>query len=148
MQRLLELIEAISTPHIDTRTLHLSAPRPSDYKANTIVTVQGKLTSGTYLYRLFRYNRFDLDSIRKRVLVWNNQVDTLGLLAEINKTPLVTYSLDKNGELNYRHGYLLEQDIVNETFSVNPGQTLELKITANPSSYLFKGSLSVQIVRA
>ena len=148
MDRLLELIGAISTPYLDTKTVRLSAPSPSGFKANTIVTIQGKLTSGTYLRRLFRYNRFDLEGIRKRVVVWSNQTDTLGLLAEINKTPLVTYSIEKNGQLNYRHGYLLEQDIVNETFSVNPGQTLELKITANPSSYLFKGSLSVQVVRA
>ena len=148
MQRLLELIGAISSPHLDTSTVRLSAPSPSGFKANTIVTIQGKLISGVYLRRLFRYNRFDLEGIRKRVIAWDNHTNTKSLLAEINKTPLVTYSIEKDGQLNYRHGYLLEQDIVNETFSVNPGQTLELKITANPSSYFFKGALSVQVVRA
>ena len=148
MQRLLELIGAISSPHLDTATVRLSAPSPSGFKANTIVTIQGKLISGVYLRRLFRYNRFDLEGIRKRVIAWDNHTTTKSLLNEINKTPLVTYSIEKNGQLNYRHGYLLEQDIVNETFSVNPGQTLELKITANPSSYFFKGALSVQVVRA
>ena len=148
MQRLLELIGAISSPHLDTSTVRLSAPSPSGFKANTIVTIQGKLFSGVYLRRLFRYNRFDLEAIRKRVIAWDNHTNTKSLLAEINKTPLVTCSIEKDGQLNYRHGYLLEQDIVNETFSVNPGQTLELKITANPSSYFFKGALSVQVVRA
>ena len=148
MQRLLELIGAISSPHLDTSTVRLSAPSPSGFKANTIVTIQGKLISGVYLRRLFRYNRFDLEGIRKRVIAWDNHTTTKSLLNEINKTPLVTYSIEKNGQLNYRHGYLQEQDIVNETFSVNPGQTLELKITANPSSYFFKGALSVQVVRA
>ena len=148
MQRLLELIGAISSPHLDTSTVRLSAPSPSGFKANTIVTIQGKLISGVYLRRLFRCNRFDLEGIRKRVIAWDNHTTTKSLLNEINKTPLVTYSIEKNGQLNYRHGYLLEQDIVNETFSVNPGQTLELKITANPSSYFFKGALSVQVVRA
>lgn len=148
MKRLLELIEAISTPHLDTGTVRLSEPSPSGFKANTIVTIQGKLLNGVYLRRLFRYNRFDLDGIRKRVVVWNNHTDVLSLLNDLNKTPLVTYSIEKNNQLIYKHGYLLEQDIVNQTFSVNPGQTLELKITAHPSSYLFKGSLSVQVVRA
>ena len=148
MKRLLELIEAISTPHLDTGTVRLSEPNPSGFKANTIVTIQGKLLNGVYLRRLFRYNRFDLDGIRKRVVVWNNHTDVLSLLNDLNKTPLVTYSIEKNNQLIYKHGYLLEQDIVNETFSVNPGQTLELKIASNPSSYLFKGSLSVQVVRA
>ena len=148
MQRLLELIGAISSPHLDTATVRLSAPSPSGFKANTIVTIQGKLISGVYLRRLFRYNRFDLEGIRKRVIAWDNHTTTKSLLNEINKTPLVTYSIEKNGQLNYRHGYLQEQDIVNETFSINPGQTLELKITADPSSYFFKGALSVQVVRA
>lgn len=148
MQRLLELIGAISSPHLDTSTVRLSAPSPSGFKANTIVTIQGKLISGVYLRRLFRYNRFDLEGFRKRVIAWDNHTTTKSLLNEINKTPLVTYSIEKNGQLNYRHGYLQEQDIVNETFSINPGQTLELKITADPSSYFFKGSLSVQVVRA
>lgn len=148
MQRLLEMIQFLGPFGATKNNLVVSKPEVSDYKANTVVVIQGKFETGTYGDFVFRYNRINLSNLSQRTIQWDGQNTTTELIEAINQNPLFTYSIGSGSNQVMRQGQLLLQDIVNEPFTIASGEQKDLLLHATTESYMYTGSLRVKLVRA
>ncbi len=147
MERLIELMDFHTLFKMSRDNTTLSLPRAAMDKWNTAVDVSGRFDSGTYGQRVFKYNRINLSFFMERQILWKSTDEsTLDLLYKLNATPFFTYVLKDNEETVSRQGYLRASDIVDETFTMNVGQSKSITIKANPNSYMFIGALAVKLI--
>ena len=149
MHRIYELIGYIGPHSILKEEVHISAPEVSYVSANTLVHIDGLLSSGRYGNYTFRYNRVDLSTIEERTVTVTNQTDLLSLLPLINIQPIFTYMVGSFNESLRKKGYLLSQDIVNEPIgTLTPGSTTTISLRAASTSYLYTGSLKLKLLKS
>ena len=149
MERILDLISAIGPYDIDKSVVNLSAPQVSHVKANTLVVVDGVLSSGYYGNFPFRYNRRALDGVTERQVTVTTETTYLELLSQINTVPIFTYTVGSFNESLKKKALLLPQDIVNQQIgTLEPGSTTNVVLRAAPTSYLFTGVLKLRLVKA
>lgn len=149
MERILDLISSIGPHEIDKSVVHLSDPMVSHVNANTLVVVDGLLSSGYYGNFPFRYNRRALDGIAEREIVVTTETTYLELLPKINTVPIFTYVVGSFNESLKKKALLLTQDIVNQQIgTLEPGSTTNIVLRAAPTSYLFIGALKLRLVKA
>lgn len=146
MQRLIEMIDFLTPYKVTSENTLVSEPRANIGAQNTSVILQGKLSTGHYGKRNFKYNRINLSGFVERSLVWTNETNVHQLLKQINQVVLFTYTLSDADETIVRQGQLELSDIVNDTFTMSAGTQKSIKLRADPRSYLFIGEYKVKLI--
>lgn len=145
---LLGLMNSLGRKELDTTKLHFGPATPSTGIRNTTIEIRSIKGSGLYGRFLFRYNRMDLSNFEDITVNANTATDLVGLLPQLNLDPLFYYALeDDEGVAHSVTGELFDEDIVNQTFTLDPvTHQAIVSLQAKVDSYLFIGETLIKVI--